>query len=228
MSRTIGNIYLAWRKGTGARRYIVGVIKYNSTEGVRFSYKKENVEKAQIDGFVPYTEFPFTDREYFEGVLDKFSQRLTRPERADYGRFIKFWEVPDQKRTDVFYLLAHTQGLAPTDNFEFLANFNPTTTLCFVSDLAGLSINQISKDTLKIGDELRYERESDNSYDKYAVKIFKGKTFLGYVKKIHSRVFYKKGADSLRITVKNIDANGIIRKVFIRIHSNKADCKVMS
>jgi hypothetical protein len=221
VSRTIGNIYLAWRKGVGTRRYIVGVIKRNATEGVRFVYQRESLEKAQADGFVPYTEFPYTDKEYSEGVLDKFSQRLTRPERADYSHFIKFWEVPEQKKTDVFYLLAHTQGFSPTDNFEFLANFNPTTTLCFVSDLAGLSIYQINKEMLKIGDELRYEKETSNAYDKYAVKVFKGEIFLGYIKKIHSRTFYKKGADRLKIKVKGVDANGTIRKLFIRIYSDK-------
>jgi hypothetical protein len=83
------------------------------------------------------------------------------------------------------YLLAHTQGLVPTDNFEFLADFYLTKNLKFVSEIAGLT---------------------------YSSKIC-----LGHIKKIHSKVFYDKRADNLKITVKSIDKNGVVKRAFIEI-----------
>ena len=218
MSRAIGNIYVSWRKGTGKRRHIVGVIRRNATEGVRFAYLPKAIEAAVKDGFVPYTEFPYIDKEYRENVLDKFGQRLTKPERPDYGRFLRFWEVPEKHKTDIYHLLAHTQGFAPTDNFEFLADFNPVNSQCFVSDLAALSIHKISRERIKVGDMLRFELEPTNRFDSFAVKVYKGDIHLGYIKKEHSRIFYKKGGKRLRIQVKDVDANGVIQRLFIRIY----------
>jgi len=218
VSRVIGNIYVTWRKGTGKRRHIVGVVRRSVTEGVRFTYFRDAIANAEKDGFVPYTEFPFIDKEYRDNVLDKFGQRLIKPERPDYSRFLRFWEVPERSKTDTFYLLAHTQGLAPTDNFEFLADFNPVHSMCFVSDVAGLSIQQISKDLIHVGDELGYELERTNLHDPFAVKVYKGDRHVGYIKKMHNRVFYKKGGNRLRIQVKDIDANGVIQRLFIRIY----------
>ena len=81
--KAIANIYLAWRKGKGSSRKIVGVIKKNATEGVRFYYLSKGVEEAQKEGFTPYIDFPDTSKEYTEKVLDIFGQRLIKTERPD-------------------------------------------------------------------------------------------------------------------------------------------------
>ena len=39
--KSIGNIYLTWRKGKGERRISIGVIKRNKSLGTRFHYLKE-------------------------------------------------------------------------------------------------------------------------------------------------------------------------------------------
>ena len=67
------------------------------------------------------------------------------------------------------------------------------------------------------GDLLRWERERSNEYDKFAIKVFKGDIFVGRVKRIHSRVFYKKNGDSLKITVKTVNRNGHLNRAFIKI-----------
>jgi len=60
--KAIGTIYLAWRKGKGSRRKIVGVIKKNTTNGVRFSYIAKGVQEAEKEGFTPYIDFPDISR----------------------------------------------------------------------------------------------------------------------------------------------------------------------
>lgn len=220
--KDIGHIYLSWRQGFGKGRHIVGVLKRNSFEGISFQYLKEKVAEATKEGFTPYTEFPEIDRIYKgENVLEVFGQRITKSGRSDITDFLEFWEIDAKYMDNKYYLLAHTQGLMATDNFEFLADYNPKPYLRFSTDLAGLSILKLKVDTVTQGDLLRYELEPENAFDKYAVKVFKGDLLIGYIKKIHCRVFHKyKG--KLCVRVKAIDKNGILKRIFIRVSS--CDC----
>ncbi len=219
MKQGVGNIFLIWRKGQGSRRIIVGIIKNNKTKGARFVYDLKGVEEAKKDGFDCYTDFPDTSIEYTEKVLDVFGQRLNKSEREDIQKYYDFWEIDPKHKNDKYYLLAHTQGIMPTDNFEFLANYSPARNLRFVSEISGLSQVQLPSDIIEEGELLRWEKEPANAYDEFAVKVFKGDTLLGYVKKVHSRVFYKHGGNRLRIQAKNISKNGHLNRVFIKIYN---------
>ena len=210
-------IFLGWRKGQGSRRFIVGVLSKKTTGQFVFSYDQEVVEEAVEEGFTPYTEFPDFDISYNGNVLDVFAQRLIKSERPDIQKFYTFWEIDPRFKDDKFYLLGHTQGLLPTDNFEFLADFNIVPNLHFLTEIASLSLKQLPGDTLSEGDTLRFELEHDNSHDKEAVKVYKDDLEIGYVKKIHCRVFHKPGAEKLKLSVKAIDKNGTIKRVFMKV-----------
>ncbi len=210
-------IYLGWRKGRGNRRHIVGALKKLSENNYLFTYENTGVQEATKEGFSPYTEFPDTNQTYNGNVLEIFGQRIIKSERPDIQSFYDFWEIEPSLKDDKFYLLGHTQGLLPTDNFEFLADYNPVTGLHFLTELAGLTQYQLSADTVKIGDSLRWEFETENEYDSYAVKIFIGLKEIGYIKKIHCRLFHKPGAENLKLSVKAIDKNGIIKRIFIKV-----------
>lgn len=216
--KEIGHIYLCWRKGLGERRHIVGILKRNATDGVRFSYLPKGVEKAQKEGFTAYTEFPDFEKTYNSTALEVFGQRIMKPERSDINDFLSFWEISPKYKNNKYYLLARTQGLNPSDNFEFLADYNPIKGLRFMTDLAGLSKLNLPKGTLNVGDELSFEKEPDNVHDRFAVKAsFKGQP-VGYIKKIHSKVFYKSGGENIRIKVKALDQNGTIKRIFVRVY----------
>jgi hypothetical protein len=213
------DIYLSWRKGPTFSRHIVGVLKKNATSGVRFYYFEDKVKLAEAEGFSAYTEFPQFEKEYFDNVLEIFSQRLIKLERSDIQRFYDFWEIPKKYAEDNFYLLAHTMGLLPTDNFEFLADYYPIKNLCFITEIAGLSSRKIPSNSLKNEDVLTWKKDPNNKHDKFAVKLYKGDLELGYIKKVHSHVFYK--TDTLKITVKAIDENGVLKRVFIKVRHSK-------
>lgn len=215
--KEIGNIFLCWRQGPGCRRYIVGVLKRSSFGGVRFNYIEQGVKDASLEGFTYYTEFPDITKEYTDNVLEIFGQRLVKSERSDFSEFLSFWEIKENYKDDKYYLLAHTQGLSPIDNFEFLADYNTKKDLCFLTDLASLSKIQLSPEQIKIGDVLRYEYEKKNVYDPYAIKVFKGEIHIGYIKKIHNRVFHKCKGKQLHLTVKAMERNGVIKKLFVKV-----------
>jgi len=240
--KAIGNIYLTWRKGKGHSRIIVGVIKRNKTNGVRFKYINDEgndnddlnnsglnikktkqkysqigVSKALKEGFTYYTDFPDLTKEYSENVLEILGKRLTNSDRADIQKYYDFWEVNPSFKDDKYYLLAHTQGLLATDNYEFLADYHPLKGLSFISEICGLSYNNIASDFIEIGEELRWELDTKNSFDSNAVRVFKGKTYLGNVKLVHCNVFHKTGGDKLKIRVKSLEKNGHLNRVFIKI-----------
>lgn len=217
MNTGIAHIFLAWRKRSGSRRILVGIIKRNATSGVRFEYLQDGVEQAKKDGFIPYPDFPDVTKTYTENVLEVFGQRLNKSEREDIKKYYSYWEIDTALKDDKFYLLAHTQALLPTDNFEFLADYNPVKGLSFVSELCSLTKLQLPPDFIQEGEELTWEKEPQNSYDKFAVKVFKGDKFVGYVKKVHSKVFFRKNADKLKITVKSLNKNGHINRAFIKV-----------
>ncbi len=210
-------IYVSWRKGQDRRRHIIGVLGQTTDGRYEFAYDPTEVEKAKQEGFGPYTEFPDTKETYNGNVLDIFAQRLIKSERPDIQNFYSFWEIEPQFVEDKFYLLAHTQGLLPTDNFEFLADYSVVEGLHFVTELAGLSKYQLPSDSLKPGDILRFEVDNENEFDSEAVKVYKDELLVGYIKKIHCRVFHKPGADKLKLSVKAIDKNGIIKRAFVKV-----------
>lgn len=216
MSKGIAHIYLAWRKGAGYPRIIIGVIKRNAS-GVSFSYIKDGLVAAKKEGFITYTDFPDENQVYTEGVLDIFGLRLNKSEREDIQKYYDYWDIDPQFKDDKYYLLAHTQGLLPTDNFEFLADFNPIKGQTFTTELCGLTKLQLPKDILEDGDCLSWVKEPNNVHDKYAVKVYKKDVFVGYVKKIHSHIFYKKCSGKLKITVKSLNRNGHLNRAFIRV-----------
>jgi len=213
-------IYLSWRKEKGSRRKIVGVIKRTATDGITFRYIKEGVEEAKKEGFKEYSGFPLNyDKVYSENNLDIFSLRLVPFERKDNKKLLEFWSA--EGVTDKFDLLALTQGLLPTDNFEFLGKFTPAKGFRFVTDIAGLSHIELEKDTVKKGDIINYEFETnENAFDGKAVKVFKNKIHIGYIKLIHDSIFKKiKNNKKLSLKVKEVDQNGHIRNIFIEVDS---------
>ena len=215
--KAIGNIHLIWRPGKGSRRISVGTIKKSASEGIRFQYNEKGVEKAKEFGFVHYEGFPDTSKNkiYNENVIEIFGQRLMRSERPDLKDFYDFWNIDLSKKEDKFYMLAFTQGLLPTDNFEFLADFNPIDDLSFVTEITNLSEAQIPSDKVSVEDILTYELEPNNLYDKKAVRVFKGELYLGHIKLIHCKVFHKTNRQ-FKLFVQGVEKNGVLKRVFIK------------
>ncbi len=210
-------IYLSWRPGDRKRRHIVGVLEHHPDNRYTFNYEISGVEEAKKEGFTPYTEFTDITKTYNGNVLDVFAQRLIKSERRDVQSFYDFWEIEPQFVNDKFYLLGHTQGLLPTDNFEFLAEYIPFSGLHFLTDLAGVNRHKLPANSVAPLNELRYELDKDNPYYPFAVKVYKDDIELGYIKKVHSKLFYNAGEKKIKLTVKAIDQNGFIKRIFVKV-----------
>jgi hypothetical protein len=215
--KAIGNIFLTWRKGKGSSRNRVGVIKRNSNDGVTFTYIEKGVLEAEKEGFTPYVDFPDIKKTYSGNVLEIFGQRLIKTDRSDSQKYLDFWAINPIYKDNKYYLLAHTQGLLATDNFEFLADYNPVKGLSFISEICGLSHTNPPVDLISEGDELKWKFNKQNPFDNKAVEVYKDDFRLGNVKLVHCNVFHKPGGKSLKIRVKSIERNGHLNRVFINI-----------
>ncbi len=216
----IKNITLVWRPGRSHSRIPVAIIKSN-VFGSTFRYLKDGVEEASKQGFICFPEFPDVQKTYSTNVVNALGLRINDSERSDIQSYYDFWGIPEAARKDTYRLLAYTQGILPTDNFEFLAEYYGVRGVSFVSELTGLSENQLSNDTIQEGDELDWKQEPDNKYDPYAVVLMKDGHPIGHVKRIHSRVFYLPSSNLLKVTVKKIEHNGHISSALIHIYNSK-------
>lgn len=216
----IKDIILVWRPGRSHRRIPVAVIRSNAA-GTTFQYIQKGVEEAREKGFVCFPDFSDSKDTHHVNVLKALSLRINDSERSDIQNYYDFWEVPEAARQDTYRLLALTQGILSTDNFEFLAEYYGVKGVRFVSELTGLTINKLDTGMIKDGDELEWVREPQNEYDNKAVALYKNGSMLGHVKKIHSRVFYLPGSESLKVKVKKVEHNGHINKAYILIYNSK-------
>jgi hypothetical protein len=209
----IRNIFIAWRRKSGERRYIIARIKRNASD-ISFEYMPD-FEKAKKDGLDFF--FGFKDEKKLKPteIYNLLSLRVMSKDRPDRNEFLRFWEAEGVE--DVFDLLGLTQGKSPTDNFEFLADFLRVKTkkLTFVTDLAGLSYLQLKSGLVKKGNILTYRIEKNNEFDKKAVAVYKGDLKVGYIKQIHTKVFDLKR--KLKLTVKAVDENGVTKQIYIKV-----------
>ncbi len=205
--KSIGNIYLSWRKDADSPRILVGIIKRNTSDGVRFIYLADGVLEAIPLGFKPYRGFPDPIDVYRTNVLRIFGHRILQAAAPDIEAYFDFWDINRTFKSKPYYMLAYTQGMLPDDHFEFLADFNPKKDFSLVTDICQLK----NADKLSEGDELRYVLEADQTEDKYAVKLYKGHTDVGAVKVIHNRIFSK--TRNLKVRVYKIEQE----RVFLRI-----------
>lgn len=208
---------MTWRPGRSHRRIKVGVVKSNANS-TTFKYDTKGVKEAEKYGFKGYPAFPDLNSDYSVNVLQILSQRLINPQRKDKDKYFDFWEIPSNERDNNFLILALTGGILPTDTFEFLPEFYSIHGLNIISDIAGLSTNKYNVGILQIGDELKWEKEPNNPYDKYAISLYKDGKPIGYVKKIHNLIFKKSNSSHIKITVKRIEGSSTkIDKVYICI-----------
>lgn len=169
-------------------------------------------------GFEPYADFPDLEKTYNCNVLDVFALRLLKSERPDIQRYYDFWEIDDEHKEDKFFLLAQTQGIVATDNFEFLADYFPVKGLSFVSEICDFNTDTPAKG-LRIGDELQWELDSFTKDADYPiVTVRKGNRMIGNIKVIHNRVFSKnRGSHRISVRVKSIEATNTRTRIFVKI-----------
>ena len=215
----IKQIVVTWRQGRGSNRVPIAIVKRNESEGVSFRYIHEGIIEAKKEGFVCYPDFTDVARVYQQNVLQTLSHRLVSPERPDIDKYYDFWEIPEEAKGDAYRMLAYTQGILPTDNFEFLAQYYSVREVRFVSEITGFTNNPLETGSLQEGSILEWKLDSRNEFDKDAVSLHYKSQLIGYVKRVHNNVFHLRNARLLKVKIKKLEQNGHINKAYILIYA---------
>lgn len=218
-------IYLTWRKDLKKERHIIGKLSRNNGR-YSFSYIKENIKNLQAsNSFHPYPAFQETDEFYTENVLEIFGGRLLNPQRRDYEDFLTYWGANNYKN-DTFALLGLTGAKLLTDNFEFIAPHTEVPA-SFNTDVSWLNtdneyvVNEIRRLSNKeIEQKIKLILDTNNEFDKKAVKVMFENEKLGFLKSIHCENVHDAiiSGRTVNTRIANIIKNGTIKEVLLRIN----------
>ena len=214
-------IYLSWQAIDHGQRYIVAELIEKANGEYCFRYIPGNdLEEAKKQGFSGYPAFPDFDKEYTNNAIDPFVMRLPARARTDLDTLLNYWEIHGRNITD-FNLLAITGGKLRTDNFEFIDPHKNKRPNQFLTELAGFVHHAEDKNlrAIPVGVEVQLERDSDNRFDPFAVKVlYQGKQ-IGYIKKVHAQTISEEIAKgkNVRVEIKNFDLNGVVNSILLKI-----------
>lgn len=189
------NIALFWRPSRGSSRIHIGNIKILGDGSIKYSYISEGVESARIaePTFDGYPGLPIVKSEYRDSkmLISLFSLRLINIERSDRNYLLDFWLLDDEIASDPIMLLAMTQGMSLSDFFEFVPAFlrDNDCKRPFVTDIAGVNAHGFDLSQLSVGMKLQFEKDTNNQYDKNAIKVMYNDSIIGYIKKGHNLLF---------------------------------------
>lgn len=190
MNKLEETLLLIWKDSKERRRYIIGVLTYRNKEYI-FKYTNPELEDAKKVGFDYFPGFSDTGKTYInkDVLFTNILTRLPNKNRPDYLQILNSYNLKINS-TDM-EILRNTKGRLLTDNFEFVPEFNKNR---IEFDVAGTRHRKDigkCKDKLKVNDSLILEKESDNAYDNYAIKIIYNKEnkryHIGYVPRYYTK-----------------------------------------
>ncbi|WAA14009.1 HIRAN domain-containing protein [Fervidibacillus halotolerans] len=186
-------LWLIWQNQETRQRYHIGTLSSLNGE-YTFSYelsgKRRTLIEAMENGYRPHLAFRDVNKVYKSNRLfDAFARRLPDKRRPDFHELLESLGLP-KDYTDMDLLRA-TGGRLATDPYEFVAPiYRYGNHFDFDFFIAGWRYYEGEKALreLKIGEEVRLERELKNPKDKKAVVILSTKSGskLGYVPAFYS------------------------------------------
>lgn len=212
----INRLYVSWQRNPHESRHIIAKIERTpENNALTFDYLPE-FDEAKQKGLSHFFGFKNVANFSPQEIEKMLSLRVISPNRKDKDDFLRFWEA--ENVTDMFDVLALTQGKSPTDNFEFLADYETNTQpiQSFITDLAGVYFQKLDAGSIYKGEILSFQKEPHNEFDKEAVAVYKGTLKLGYIKRVHNRVFHNPLYE-IRLSVKSFEQNGTIKQIMAKV-----------
>lgn len=184
------NLLLIWKEPKERRRFIIGILKYED-EVYTFKYVDPELNDAKKAGFEYFPGFSDTNKVYTDdkAMFANISTRLPNKNRPDYLQILNLYNL--DKNSSNMEILRKTKGRLLTDNFEFVPEFNENRIEFDVAGTRHRKDIEKCKNFLKVNDNLYLEREEDNKYDCYAIKVMyinnNVKYHIGYVPRYYAK-----------------------------------------
>ena len=198
-------LWLIWKEPKERRRFIIGELTYKNNE-YRFKYIDPELNDARKNGLDFFPGFDDIEKEYISntGLFPNIENRLPNTARPEYLEILNLYEL--NINSSQIEILEKTKGRLLTDNFEFVPAFNKNK---IEFEVAGTSHSEDIKKYKKIfeiNDDLILEREYNNQYDQYAIKVIckkNGNIYqLGYVPRFYSKDLSKMLDENIKYSAK--------------------------
>lgn len=171
---------LIWKDPVSSRYFQVGSFESLSDETYSFSYIPE---AEDVDGFHSLVQFPDLRKTYISEVLPAFfANRVMSPKRPSYEQYLGWLGLGDD--APPIEILARTGGGRVTDTFHLVDSFDLSDGVCegrfFVSGIRHQD-QEISLDSLHIGQELSLQPDPDNFINPLAILLTARGEQVGWV-----------------------------------------------
>lgn len=206
-------LYLVWHhSGDNSPRHrrVVGEL-YQDGNSVSFRYLKhsDDYKRAEEEGFIGFPAFTLHNNETFKNAIDVFSKRLPPQKRADFGKYLSQYGLPDSFEGSTLALLGYTGARLASDGFELCPDYSDMVAPAdLVIEVAGAQYYLPPSDLPPDGDEVNFEFEPDNIHDINAVAILWKGTKIGYIG--------KSAAAGFAILTNKMKIKGFILKTSLR------------
>lgn len=182
-------LWLIWKDSVSRRRYKIGILTKELSK-YKFNYVNSELDNAKLAGFNYFPGFEDTKKTYESDVLfTNIATRLPNDTRPDYLEILNCYNL--EKDSDEFKILKATRGRTITDNYEFVAAFDPNKVEFDVAGTSHCSDVEKCKNNLRVNEKIYLEHEPENSKDSNAIKVIykeKGNSYhLGYVPRYYSK-----------------------------------------
>ena len=185
-------LWLIWKNPTTRRRFRVGTLSFDDEKRkYRFEYTNPELDDARTGGFVSFPGFNDLKKIYeSDKLFVNIVSRFPNPERPDYLEILNSYNLSsDSKDIDILYA---TKGRLMTDTFEFVPEFDKRKIEFDLAGIRHLGNFEKIKDRIQENDKVALKIDSENEFDKYAIKVCyfmeDGEEIeLGYVPRYYSR-----------------------------------------
>lgn len=182
-------MWLIWKQPETRRRYKIGKLNYNN-KVYTFKYLNPELDDALAAGFNFFPGFDDINNVYISDELfANIETRLPNKARKDYLEILNSYNL--EKGSSKLEILKATKGRLLTDNYEFVPAFDTRKIEFDVAGTRHCSDINYCKEKISVNDRLLLYLDSDNKYDKYAIKVIlkkDGKEYhIGYVPRYYSK-----------------------------------------
>ena len=187
-------LWLIWKEPKERKRFIIGELTYENNK-YKFKYINPELNDARKNGLDFFPGFDDISKEYIsnQDLFPNIDTRLPNTARPEYLEILNLYDLDtDSTKMEI---LEKTKGRLLTDNFEFVPVFDKNKIEFEVAGTSHSEDIKNYKDIFEVNDNLYLEREADNKYDKYAIKVMCKKNgilyHLGYVPRYYSKELSK-------------------------------------
>ncbi|WP_185268833.1 HIRAN domain-containing protein [Halopseudomonas xiamenensis] len=160
---------------------------------MKFRYLKETEDYrlALEEGFIGFPAFTKSST-IFDDALDAFYTRLPPRKRADFGKYLSQYGLPENFNGSHMALLGYTGARLASDSFELCPDYSDVTAPAdILMEVTGAHYHVELARLPPPGEQVEFLPEPDNPHDKNAIAVIYRGAKIGYINKTTAIGFNK-------------------------------------